>query len=163
MIEDALYFLRVNLTHYALALWGFRLRFDPPYRHVTRFFPSLIAEPVFEYRTYGAHAVWAMFLAGFLPIEVLTLLICWFSAVTVYRARFLRSPLHFWRQVVKENGLNYRRGHGRYMEQLIREMEVRMKAGDKWEHLALEAQRLQDEVIRAAASQEAAKTILGGR
>lgn len=162
MRADLWYFLRVNLEHYALALFGLRLRFDPPYRHVTRLFPQYLCEPVFEYRTYGAHAVWAMMLAGILPPEALTALVVLWAAISWDRSKYLKSSLVFWRQVLRENGVSHSRAHGRYIEQLIREMERRMKAGEDWQECATEAARLQDDVIRHAGSKDAARAILAG-
>lgn len=153
MVKDALRFFRWNLQHYALALWGLRLRFDPPYPHVTRFFPQFLLEPVLEYRTYGGMAVFAGIVAAWLPSSAVTGLVMFWACIAWDRAGYLKSPLVFWRQVLKENGVSHMRAHGRYMEQLIREMERAMKAGEPWADLAEEALRLQDEVIRHARTQ----------
>lgn len=161
-LRDALRFFRYNLQHYALALWGLRLRFDPPYPIVLKFFPAYLAEPVFEYRTYGAIALFAGILAAWLPLEVLAALIVFYAAIAFDRSRYLQSNLVFWRRVLKENGTGSHRAHGRYMEQLIREIERKMKAGEPWEELALEATRLQDEVIARHGSKDGARNVLAG-
>jgi len=163
MIRDALRFFRWNLQHYALAVWGLRLRFDPPYPHVKKFFPMFLDEPVFEYRTYGLHALWAGILAAWLPGPALTALAILWAYASWDRSQHLKSNLVFWRQVLKENGVTHTRAHGRYMEQLLREMERAMKAGEPWEELSREALQLQDEVIRAAGSKDAARSILAGQ
>lgn len=162
MIKDTFRFFRWNFQHYALALWGLRLRFDPPYPHVFRFFPQFLLEPVMEYRTYGLTALWAGLLAGWLPSPVLTALVIFWTVLSSDRSKYLQSALRFWRQVLQENGVQHTRAHGRYMEQLILEMERRMKAGGEWQELAQEAQALQDDVIRHARSKDAAKRILAG-
>lgn len=145
--SDALRFLRFNVQHYALALWGLRLRLDPDYPLLTGFFPSLISEPVLEYRTYGPLAGFALFLAAVLPPEILTALILAWACLSWDRAKFFRSDLAFWRQVYKENGLSHTRGHGRLIETLSREIERRMKAGEAWEELAQEGLTIQDDVL----------------
>ncbi len=162
MIKDGLRFFWYNLQHYFLAVWGLRLRFDPTYPWVTKFFPSLISEPVFEYRTYGLTAVWAIVLASLLPYPVLTALVLLWACISFDRSKFLVSNLVFWRQVLKENGVTHTRAHGRYIEWLIRDIERRMKAGEDWQEQALEAARLQDEVIRHVGSKDAARRILAG-
>lgn len=154
-------FLRWNVRHYVLAVWGLRLRFDPPYPHVTGFFPGLIGEPVFEYRTYGLHALWAILLASWLPGPLLTAFVLFWAAQTFDRCKYLKSNLVFWRQALKENGVRHRAA-GRYMEYLLREMERRMKAGQDWGGLAQEAIQLQDKVVAAAGSKRAARNILAG-
>lgn len=162
MIRDVFRFLGYNLRHYSLALWGFRLRFDPPYPWVLKFFPSLISEPVLEYRTYGAIALWAIFLVIWLPAWAFPPLLGFWLARSWHRSHYLQSGLVFWRQVLRENGVTHTRAHGRYIECLIREMERCMKAGLPWQELATEALRLQDAVIRQAASKDTAKRILAG-
>ena len=160
--QDALRFFRWNLQHYALALWGLRLRFDPPYPHVFKFFPQFLLEPVLEYRTYGAMVMFAGALAAWLPAPALTALVALWACVSFDRSKFLKSGFVFWRQVYKENGISHNRAHGRYMEQLILEIERRMKAGEPWEALSQEAFQLQDDVIRHARSEDAARRILAG-
>ena len=160
-LRDVWPFLRYNLQHYSLALWGLRLRLDPPYPHLTRFFPGLIGEPVFEYRTYGLHALWAIFLASWLPRPLLTAFVLFWAGQTFDRCKFLKSNLVFWRQALKENGILHRAA-GRYMIYLLREIERRDKAGLEWQGLASEALELQDKVVAAAGSQRAARGILAG-
>ncbi len=163
MIRDAFRFLRFNLEHYAMAVWGLGLMFDPPYPHLSRFFPAYITEPVMEYRTYGFHAVGAVLFAAVAPLQVNIAFIVFWACISWSRSHYLKSNLVFWRQVLKENGVKHTRAHGRYMECLIKEIERRMKAGESWEMLSREAFRLQDEVIRRAGSKDAAQVILGGR
>ena len=162
MIRDALRFFRYNLQHYALAVWGLRLRFDPPYPWVLKFFPAYLSEPVFEYRTYGLMPLFAGILAAWLPLEAAGAFIILWAAISFDRSRYLQSNLLFWRRVLKENGTGHHRAHGRYMEQLIREIERCMKVGEPWEELVIECQRLQDEVIARHGSKDAAKRILAG-
>ncbi len=162
MLCDALRFLGYNLQHYSLALWGLRLRFDPTYPWVTRFFPSLISEPVFEYRTYGLTALWALLLASVAPLPVCGALVILWACISFDRSKYLKSNLVFWRQVLRENGVTHTRAHGRYIECLIREIERRMKAGEEWQGLSEEAVRLQDEVIRHAGSKDTVRRILAG-
>jgi len=160
-LDGLLAFLRWNFQHYALALWGLRLRFDPPYLRLTRFFPGLIGEPVFEYRTYGLHALWAILLASWLPRPLLTAFVLFWAGQTFDRCKYLNSNLIFWRQVLKENGIRHR-AVGRYMIYLLREIERRDKAGLEWRGLATEALELQDKVVAAAGSERAARGILAG-
>ncbi len=162
MLNDAIRFFYYHVKHYSLALWGLRLRFDPMYPFVYKFFPAFLAEPVLEYRTYGLHAVFALVCAAYLPAPVLTALVLFWGAIAWDRSHYLKSNVIFWRQVLKENGLVYTRAHGRLIEALIREMERRMKAGEPWEEMAQEAARLQDDVIRHAGSKDAATRILAG-
>ncbi len=163
MIRDGLRFFRWNFQHYSLALWGLRLRFDPPYPMVLKFFPSLISEPVFEYRTYGLMVLFCYLLARFLPLEVLIALIVLWFGVSLDRCKYLKSNLVFWRQVLRENGTGHHRSQGRYIEQLIRETERCMKAGLPWQDLSEEAFRLQDEVISRYGWNDRAKAILAGK
>jgi len=160
-LPDGWRFLGYNLQHYSLALWGLRLRLDPPYPHLTRFFPGLIGEPVFEYRTYGLHALWAILLASWLPLPLLTAFVLFWAGQTFDRSKFLKSNLVFWRQALKENGIMHRAA-GRYMIYLLREIERRDKAGLEWQGLASEALELQDKVVAAAGDQRAARGILAG-
>jgi len=160
-LDGLLAFLRWNFQHYALALWGLRLRFDPPYLRLTRFFPGLIGEPVFEYRTYGLHALWAILLASWLPRPLLTAFVLFWAGQTFDRCKYLKSNLIYWRQVLKENGIRHR-AVGRYMIYLLREIERRDKAGLEWRGLATEALELQDKVVAAAGSERAARGILAG-
>lgn len=163
MFKDLFRFVAYNARHYALALWGFRLRFDPAYPMVLKFFPSLISEPVFEYRTYGLMCFWAIALAAWLPLPILGGLVLFWLCRSVHRCKYLKNNLVFWRQVLKENGTGHHRAQGRYIEQLIREMERAMKAGEPWQGLAQEAAKLQDEVIARHGAGDRAKAILAGR
>jgi hypothetical protein len=160
-MRDGWLFLRYNVQHYSLALWGLRLRLDPTYPHLTRFLPGLIGEPVFEYRTYALHIVWAILLASWLPRPLLTALVLFWAGQTFDRSKYLKSNLVFWRQALKENGI-MSRAAGRYMEYLLREIERRMKAGLEWQGLASEALELQNRVVAAAGSKRAARGILAG-
>jgi len=148
MIRDALRFLLYNLQHYSFALWGLRLRLDPPYPMVMKFFPELITDSVFEYRTYGLHAFWAVLLAWLLPLPVAFAFVLFWLGQSCDRTKFYRSNFLFWKQAMKENGPDHQRTAGRYMEHIIRELERRMKAREEWQGLSEEAFRLQDEVIR---------------
>lgn len=163
MIRDGFLFLRYNLQHYSLALWGLRLRFDPPYPILANFFPSLIAEPVFEYRSYGALVLFAGLMAWALPPTIVgAFLLLWFG-VSFDRCKYLQSNLVFWRRTLKENGRGFHRAQGRYIEALIREMERRMKTGEDWQECAQEATELQDEVIALHGRTERARVILAGK
>jgi len=161
MKSDCLRFLRYNLQHYAHALWGIELRFDPPFPIVTRFLPKLISEPVLEYRTYGVMIFWALLLAWGLPLPVLGALVAGWACISWDRSRYLKSGVVFWRRVVRENGLGAHRGHGRLMEALILEIERQMKQHGEWDSLAVEALRLQDDVITDNRKKAAPGGILG--
>lgn len=161
-MKDGLQFLRWNLQHYALALWGLRLRFDPPYPRLTRFFPGLIGEPVFEYRTYGLHAVWVGLLAAWFPLPVLTALVLGWGAISFDRSKYLKSNIAFWRQVLRENGVITHRAAGRLMECLLKEMERRMKQGGDWQQTAREAMELQDRVTGQKLTKDDLRRILAG-
>jgi len=152
MIKDLFRFLRYNWNHYSLALWGLRLRFDPDYPLLTKFFPGLISEPVLEYRSYGLLALWGVLLAAILPLPLLTALVLLWAAQSFYRSQYLQSSLKFWRQVSRESGFPHR-GHARYVEQLIREAERLEKAGKSGEMALREAQTLMDKVCVAGALQ----------
>jgi hypothetical protein len=151
MFHDALRFFRYNWQHYSLALWGLRLRLDPDYPLLTHFFPGLIADSVQEYRTYGGTALWAIFLAYVLPLPLGTALVLFWLAQSVHRSQYFRSNLTFWRQASHENGFPHR-AHARYSEQLLRDIERRVKSGESFNdcrEALQEAQALMDKVCAA--------------
>jgi len=150
MLRDVFRFLLYNWQHYSLALWGLRLRIDPDYPLVTKFFPGLIADSVLEYRTYGGIALWAMLLAFFLPLPLGTALVVLWAVQSWDRSKHFQSNLTFWREASRENPFPHR-AHARYVEQLIREAERLEKAGKSGEMALREAQTLMDKVCAAGA------------
>lgn len=150
MLTDGVRFLWYNLRHYALALWGLRLRFDPNYPMVTRFFSPTISDSVFEYRTYALHALWAVVLVRFLPVWILWPLILVWALESFHRSGYLKSNLDFWRQVARESPKM--RGQTRYMEQLLRWAEDQIKRGESWDRIQPvldEASRQMDQICES--------------
>lgn len=124
--------LWLNLKHYALAIWGFRLRLDPDYPGESRFRGDLIVDAVLEYRGYGLFVPWCIFLAGLVPNYVcLALIVCW-AFMTAERARYYKTALAFYTRAYQESP-GKMRNKTRYAEELIREIERKSKAGLAWE------------------------------
>jgi len=142
---DGIRFAVSNLDHYALALLGIRLHLDPDYPIVKHFFPSVLADSVFEYRTYGLTTLWAIGLAWSIQTPWIYVLIGLWALQSFRRAFYYRSNFLFWTQAYRESPKKTR-VKTRYMEQLILEMERRTKKGQDWEALYDEAHRLMKEI-----------------
>ncbi len=140
-LSDCLAFLAANLKHYAFAAWGARLRLDPDYPPVARFFPRHIADTVFEYRSYPFMLPWAAVLACVLPIRVLAPLVGWWAAQSWIRAAYYKSQLAFWERAAIESPRKMRvRLH--HIEELLRDLEAKYKTGGlSWEELRPEIER----------------------
>lgn len=123
--------LWLNLKHYALAVWGIRLRLDPDYPNETRFRGDLIVDSVLEYRIYGLFAPWCIFLALVLPWGVLAALAGFWVVSTWKRTYFYSSPFRFWTQAYREAPTKHR-NRIRYAEEIGLEIERKDKAGVPW-------------------------------
>lgn len=133
-LSDLLFFVYINGRHYALALWGLRLRLDPDYPKVLRFFPEYITDTVFEYRSYALVALWGAVLMWTAGTPWLWLLVAVWALQSFHRARYYRSPLEFWGQAWRENPAKGR-VITRYAENVLMEIERQMKAGATMEEL----------------------------
>lgn len=121
----------LNLRHYSLALWGVRLRLDPDYPGELRFRPDLIVDAVLEYRGYGLLVPVAVFLARLFPIAVCGFLVGSWAVLAWRRAYYYSSPYRFWTRAYEE-APGKPRNQTRYAEELMREIERRMKAGQPY-------------------------------
>lgn len=137
----------LNVKHYALAVWGVRLRLDPDYPGETRFKGHLIVDAVLEYRLYPAFGPWCALLAFVLPPWVAGFLTGLWAVSSWKRAYFYASPYNFWRRAYLESP-GKARNKTRYVEELIRQMERLDKRGANIDDLANEARRLMDEVVK---------------
>jgi len=135
----------VNLKHYTLALWGSN-RLDPDYPTETRFLGHLVVDTVLEYRAYPLFAPWLIFLAAAVPMQPLMLLGGWWAVCAWKRACFFSSAFRFWRQAYAESPSKMRT-RTRYAEELIREIERRMKAGAEHQELIETAMKIQNGII----------------
>ena len=135
----------INLKHYAFALWGAG-RLDPDYPIETRFLGHLVIDAVLEYRAYALFAPWALFLAAAGPIPALELIAAYWAVLAWHRAYFFTSAFRFWRQAYAESPSKMRT-RTRYAEELIREIERRMKAGTEYQELIEIAMKIQNEII----------------
>lgn len=132
----------MNVKHYSLALWGFRLRIDPDYPIVTRFFPNFIIDTVFEYRSYPLVLLWAVFLGHLAPPAMsvfsrwglLWVFIGWWANTSRRRSFFYSSPLEFWRQAWKESP-DKPRVVTHFAENVLMEIERECKAGKAWSEI----------------------------
>lgn len=147
MIRDTLRFLYGNLRHYSLAFWGIDCRLDPDYPPVTRFFPSLIYDTVYEYRTYGAMPLVSLLIIGIASVNesaAWALILCW-AILSFKRTAAFRSNFAYWEQALKESH-SKDRVRAYFVEWCIRETEQAWKRGDRERALFLEkeAWRVQD-------------------
>ena len=145
-------FLKFNLRHYALALWGVRLQLEPDYPVVTRFFPALIRDSVFEWRTYGAMLPWSIVVITALPRWLVGLLLIFWGVQSFIRAGHFQTNYIFWKQAYWECP-HKPRVQTEYCAWIIRETERRMKTGHGFrspvvQALDREAFRLQEEICR---------------
>jgi hypothetical protein len=131
-LSDFLFFVYINARHYGKALWGFRLRIDPDYPKVTRFFPTFITDTVLEYRSYAFLALWGAVLSPFADSFGLWLLIATWAVQSFFRAEAYESPLNFWGTAWAENPRKSRVVM-RYAENVLMEIERQMKAGKTME------------------------------
>jgi hypothetical protein len=150
MIRDAFRFLYWNVRHYTTAIYGIGCKLDPDYPQVWKFFPRLISDVVFEYRTYGAMplvslaAVGAISVIGELPVWGLIMI---WAALSFRRSCYFRSNLEYWARAYYESPKKHRiRIH--FAEWLIRETERHWKRGERGKAIELEslAWKLQDEI-----------------
>jgi hypothetical protein len=141
MIRDFFRFLFYNALHYSRALWGVCLQLEPDYPVVTRFFPSLIRDSVYEYRSYGAIPLWGLVVSYF-PMWFSGFLVGWYIAETFRRVGYFKSSYVFWKQAYKECP-NKSRVQSLYTEWIIREVERRMKTG----HSSLDVAPLEREAF----------------
>lgn len=153
-------FFIYNLEHYALAIWGLRLRLDPAFPWVHDFLPNFITDSVLEYRTYGLVAMWAGLLAVVLPLELSRVLIVVWAVVTGWRCRYLVTALRFWRQASRENQGIPHRSHARYVGELLKDIERRMKAGKPFQDQQQEAFVLVEGICRQPADDYSPGAIL---
>jgi hypothetical protein len=147
--SDVLRFLLYNLKHYSLALWGLRLQLEPDYPVVERFFPSLIRDSVYEWRTYGGMILWA-FLIVQLPRPVVLILLALWVKWSWTRVGYFKTNYGFWRQANWECPGKIRT-RVQYYCWIIRETERRMKAGARSVDMAeldREAFRIQEEICK---------------
>ena len=157
-VSGFLVLLAYNLNHYSVALLGFRLRLDPDYPLEFRFFPRYIADSILEYRTYILLIPWSAFLVCYWqldPVAVCLIAIIWYIA-SVRRAMHYRSAFAFWKQAYKESP-NKSRCQTRYAEELMKEIERRFKAGERWEDLSeliREAELVQHRIVRQGRKQQ---------
>lgn len=87
-----------------------------------------------EYRTYGLHAAWCLLLAAVLPLPVsVTLALLW-AVYSRFRSAAFRSNLTFWRQAYLDSPHKIRT-RTRYAEQLMLDIERRMKNGESFNDL----------------------------
>jgi len=128
MIRDALRFFLYNLRHYSLALWGFRQQLEPDYPVVTRFFPALIRDSVYEWRTYGAMLLWSIAAVSLLPNWAVGILLVIWSCQSWKRARHFRTNYGFWKQAYRECP-NKNRVRTEYEKWICLETARLMKAG----------------------------------
>lgn len=143
-MADLFRFLKFNLYHYALALWGFRLQLEPDYPAVERFFPSLIRDSVYEWRTYGAMMLWGVFVA-YLPEPSAWILIILWAKWSWGRAAHFQTNYAFWKQAYQECP-DKKRVQVQYFQWIVRETERRMKAGqNRFDVAALDREALRVE------------------
>lgn len=144
MIRDTFRFFYFNLRHYLPVLLGFRLRLDPDYPVVLHFLPKLISDSVFEWRAYGLFALWAFFVAWVIPLSWGWWLVALWAILAFRRARYFQSALLYWQRAFAEcPGKARVRTH--YAEELMKEIERRMKGGQNWDecrNLIEEAERI---------------------
>lgn len=143
--------IRSNLKHYSGALFGIRLRLDPDYPMEGRFRGDLIVDAVLEYRFYGLFAPWSVLLAVLLPSPVAIVLAALWEVLAWRRADFYSSAFRFWRRAYQESPTKMRT-RIRYEEELIREIERRMKsndpdAGAELDELMQTAMKIQNGII----------------
>jgi hypothetical protein len=133
-LSDLFLFVYINVRHYSLALWGFRLRIDPDYPIVTRFFPYYIIDTVLEYRSYPLVLLWAVFLSvacrswGEPAWLLLWGLIGFWISTSRRRSFYYSSAIEFWRQAWRESP-DKPRVVTHFAENVLMEIEREMKAG----------------------------------
>lgn len=93
-----------------------------------RFFPSILSDAVFEYRSYGLVFLWAIVIGGLRVRLLAWLLIGFWISASFHRARFYRSGFEFWRQAYKECP-DKPRVLTNYVEAVLQEIERELKAG----------------------------------
>lgn len=150
MIRDAFRFLYWNIRHYSHAILGIRCKLDPDYPPVTRFFPRLIYDTVYEYRTYGAMPLVSLLIMGIASLNefLAWAIVIFWGVCSLERSANFRSNLAYWQQAYRESPKKNRvRTH--YVEWLIRGMEECWKSGNRERALELEntAFRVQDEIV----------------
>lgn len=138
----------MNLKHYALALFGFGLRLDPDYPPESRFLGQLVVDSVLEYRGYALLVPWALFLALAIHPMILGFVAALWTVQAWKRAYFYSSPYQFWKQAFKESPAKIR-VRTRYVEEIMLEIERRLKAGinygdDRIQSLAAEGWKIQN-------------------
>jgi hypothetical protein len=150
MIQDALRFFYWNIRHYGTAIYGVGCKLDPDYPQVQKFFPRLISDVVFEYRTYGAMPLVSLAVVGLASVigELSTwgVVFVW-ACLSFRRSCYFRSNLCYWARAYRESPRKHRvRIH--LAEWLIRETERHWKRGEREKALELEslAWKLQDEI-----------------
>jgi hypothetical protein len=140
-------FCRWNLRHLVWTLPGFRLRLDPDYPLETNFLPDLISDSVLEYRFYWLVAFWALFIASWLPEVAYPVIGFLWGYQATGRAKLFRTAFSFWRQAYRESPGKIRT-KTRYCEELMIEIEQRMKTGLPTAWLEDEARRLMDIITK---------------
>ena len=149
-VSDFVFLVAVNVHHYSVAIWGFRLRLDPDYPKITRFLGNMITDTVLEYRSYALVGAWAIGLMPYADSAAFWVLVALWGALSFHRARLYRSSFEFWGQAWKESPRKAR-VMVRYAEEIMGEIERRMKAGasfDDVRELSLLAERLVDDITK---------------
>lgn len=155
MIRDFFRFLFFNIAHYGLAIWGLRLRLDPDYPPVTRLFPHILYDSVFEYRTYGAMIAVSLMTVGIASYSepLAWELVTFWALRSFFRVPFFRSNYLFWRQAYQESPRK-NRTRVYYVEWCIREAERAFKNGERERALEIESEawKVQDEICKQPTS-----------
>lgn len=157
-LADGLVFIKWNLIHYSFALPCIRLKLDPDYPIVTRFFPSLVRDTVLEWRVYGFLPLWGLFIAGVFPRWFVTAYLAFLCVQLIFRIRHFQSPLAWWKQAARESP-NKMRCQIRYCEELILEIQEAYKRNERQSRIDLmeiEAFQVQRRIITLGTSTPAA-------
>lgn len=129
-------------------MWGFGLKLDPDYPKITRFLPNHVTDTVFEYRSYGLVALWALLLA-LITVHGFWMLFAAFLTFWIFtsteRALLYRSELAWWRQAWRESPCKTRTLLGYSEVAMTRANYLYTVGGRPWEDP--EIQRLMHDVL----------------
>ncbi len=154
-LADGYLLCKINLKHYSKALMGVGLKLDPDYPIVTRFFPTLLRDSVLEWRVYGLIPLWGLIISLFPSMLVALLLLAWIY-LSISRSKHFKTPLAFWKQAAGESPYKLR-CQVKFCEELMRECERGLKAGQDVRLLEAEAFRVQDWIVRLSGPDGAAR------
>jgi hypothetical protein len=149
-LSDLGFLVWVNARHYSHAILGFGLRLDPDFPKITRFLGKLITDSVLEYRSYALVGAWAVLVGGLADYAAFWFVVALWGSIAFHRARLYRSSFEFWGQAWKESPRKAR-VMVRYAEEVMGEIERRMKAGASFDDvrpLSLLAERLVDDITK---------------